>query len=241
MASAIMGTVMKLRIFTLCALAALAACHRNSSTSSPVLKSGAHAKAPAAPPPKRTAREQTQDMVEAATLGKSQAPVGLKFEVLQRPVQGQPLEIGIALLPQVPARSATIEVTGSEALQIGAGENQIEFAEVEPDEVYRHSIKLIPTAEGVFLVTLNVSLKHDQMADSRVFSVPIIVAPSIQGTAHPPGTAAHPQGSAGSAADQPLPGSAGAASSAADPSSGRAAASFMPPVAANQQPRGPSL
>jgi hypothetical protein len=208
MASEIMGTFMKLRILTLCALASLAACHRNSGTA-PVAKSAAHVKAPAAPPPGQTAREQTAAMVEAATVGKSQLPVSLKFEVLQRPVQGQPLEIAIALLPQIPAHPATIQVTGSEALQIGAGENQIEFAEVEPEQVYRHRIKLTPTAEGVFLVTLNVSLKHDQMAESRVFSLPVIVAPSAQGAAQPPG---------------------GAGSASAPPP--------MPPVAAAQQTRG---
>src|SRR5580698_8767049 len=122
-----MGTVMKLRILTLCALATLTACHRNSGTT-PVARAGAHAKAPAAPPAGPSAREQTAAMVEAATVGKSQVPVSLKFEVLQRPVQGQPFEIAIALLPHIPAHPATIEVTGSEALQIGAGENRIEFA-----------------------------------------------------------------------------------------------------------------
>jgi hypothetical protein len=186
-----MDTFMKLRISILCALATLAACHRNSGTT-PVAKSAAHVKAPVSPPPGQTAREQTAAMVEAATVGKSQVPVSLKFEVLQRPVRGQPLEIEIALLPQIPAHPATILVTGPETLQIGAGENQIEFAEVEPAQVYRHSIKLTPTAEGIFLVTLNVSLKHDQMADSRVFCVPIIVAPSAQGAAQPPGSAGSP-------------------------------------------------
>jgi hypothetical protein len=219
MASAIMDTFMKLRIFILCVLATLAACHRNSGTT-PVAKSTAHVKAPVAPPPGLTAREQTAAMVEAATVGKSQVPVSLKFEVLQRPVQGQPLEIAIALLPQIPAHPATIEVTGSETLQIGAGENQIEFAEVEPAQVYRHSIKLTPTAEGVFLVTLSVSLKHDQMADSRVFSVPLIVAPSAPGAAQPSrGAAQPPKGAA-----QP-PGRAG------NPAA-------PPPVAAAQRPRG---
>jgi hypothetical protein len=194
---------MKLRIVTVCAIALLAACHRNSGPA-PVAKSAAHVKAPAAPPPGPSAREQTAAMVEAATVGKSQVPVSLKFEVLQRPVQGQPLEIAIALLPQIPAHPATIEVTGSEALQIGAGENRIEFPEVEPEQVYRHRITLTPTAEGLFLLTLNVNLKHDQMADSRAFSVPIIVASSAQGAAQPPGSpAAQPAGSAGSAAARP--------------------------------------
>jgi hypothetical protein len=205
---------MKLRILFFCGLAALTACHRNSGTT-PAARSAAHVKAPAAPSPGPTAREQTAAMVEAATVGKSQVPVSLKFEVLQRPVQGQPLEVAIALLPQIPAHPATIEVTGSEAVQIGAGEHQIQFDEVEPAQVYRHSIKLTPTAEGVFLLTLNVSLKHDQMADTRVFSVPIIVAPVTHG-------AAPPQGSAGGA---------GASGSAA-------ARAPIPPGAAAQQPKG---
>ncbi len=120
-------------------------------------------------------------MVEAATVGKSQLPVSLKFEVLQRPVQGQPLQIAIALLPQITAHAATIEVTGSEAVPVAVGERQVEFAEVEPEQVYRHSINLTPTAEGVFLLKLDVSLKHDQMVDTRAFSVPIIVAPAVPG------------------------------------------------------------
>jgi hypothetical protein len=176
MSSAIMRTFMKLRILILCGLAALTACHRDSGTA-PAAKATAHVKAAAAPAPGPTAREQTATMVEAATVGKSQVPVALKFEVLQRPVQGQPLEIAIALLPQISAHPATIEVTGSEAVPVGAEEHQFEFAEVEPEQVYRHSIKVTPTAEGVFLLTLNVSLKHDQMIDTRLFSVPIIVAP----------------------------------------------------------------
>ena len=205
-----MGISMKLRIFIFCGLAVLTACHRDSGTT-PAAKSTAHVKAAVAPPPGPTAREQTAAMVEAATVGKSQLPVSLKFEVLQRPVQGQPLEIAIALLPQIPAHPAIIEATGPEAVQIGAGEHRIEFAEVEPEQVYRHSIKLTPMAEGVFLLTFNVSLKHDQMADTRVFSVPIIVAPSAQS---PPPT----QGSAGSAANAPT-------------------RPPMPPVAAAQQSR----
>src|SRR5580698_722466 len=99
MTSAIMGRFMKLRILILCGLATLAACHRDSGTA-PAVKAAARVKAPAAPAPGPTAREQTASMVEAATVGKSQVPVSVKFEVQQQPVLGQPLEIGIALLPQ---------------------------------------------------------------------------------------------------------------------------------------------
>jgi hypothetical protein len=39
-------------------------------------------------------------MVEAVVQGKAQAPIELKFDLLERPVQGQPFEVAIALLPQ---------------------------------------------------------------------------------------------------------------------------------------------
>ena len=101
-------------------------------------------------------------MVEAVAQGKSQGPVELKFDLLQRPVQGQPLEIAIALLPQTAARSATVAVTGSDGLKVESTEGQFEFPAVEAAQVYRHSIKVTPTAEGFYLLTLSVSLQHDQ-------------------------------------------------------------------------------
>jgi hypothetical protein len=165
---------MKLRIFSLCLIVALAACHRNSS-SAPKAKPAPSPKAPVAAKPGPTLQELTAGMVEAVTQGKSQAPVLLKFELQQRPVQGQPLEVDIALLPRIAASPATIQVTGSDGLQVATEDNRIEFPAVEASQVYRHSIKLTPTAEGICLLTLSVSLKHDQLDDSRVFSVPIIV------------------------------------------------------------------
>jgi hypothetical protein len=43
--------------------------------------------------------------------------------------------------------------------------------------VYRLSIPLTPTADGVHLLGLSVSLKDDDSSEARSFSVPIIVAP----------------------------------------------------------------
>ena len=166
---------MKIGTFTLCALVLAAGCQRESGGSASPKSSVRHA-APVAAQRGPTVEELTAGMVEATTQGKSQAPVGLKFDLLQRPVQGEPLEIAIALLPREPAGPATVEVSGPESLQVPAGENKFEFASVEPEQVYRRSIRLTPTAEGVFLLTLTVNLNHDQLADTRIFTVPLIVA-----------------------------------------------------------------
>jgi hypothetical protein len=46
---------------------------------------------------------------------------------------------------------------------------------VQAGQVYRQSVQVTPTADGVLLLTLMVSLKHDDLAESRAFSIPLIV------------------------------------------------------------------
>jgi hypothetical protein len=138
---------MKRTTFTLCALALLAACQRESGDAKAPDTAVRH-QAPVAVQRGPTARELTAGMVEAATQGKSQTPVALKFDVLQRPVRGEPLEIALALLPDEAASVATVEVSGPDALQVAADDAKLEFASVEPAQVYRRSIRLTPTADA---------------------------------------------------------------------------------------------
>ena len=199
---------MKLRILILCALAALAGCHRDSDGAllpRALLpsKPAARPKTPAAPVGGPTAQEQTATMVEAATEGKSQAPVNLKFDLEERPVPGRPLQIAIALLPRIPAGPVTVEVTGTEGLELAPGQSPIEFPQVDADQVYRHNVKVTPTAEGVYLLTFNVSLQHEQVADTRLFSVPIIVTGAAEGAAAATGGSAAPAQHPVAAAQQP--------------------------------------
>jgi hypothetical protein len=174
---------MKLRLVILLALAACAACHRESDTAPAVPakpKAGVRAAAPTHQAPR--ARESTGGMVEAVVQSKSQAPINLKFDLLERPVAGQPLEVAIALLPQIAARSATVSVAAPDGLKLEPGGEQFEVTGLDASEVYRHSIKLMPTADGLYLLTLSVILQHDQISDSRVFSVPILVAKAAGGS-----------------------------------------------------------
>jgi hypothetical protein len=164
------------RLLALLAVAALAGCHRDSTPTPPPKPASPQVRAPVAAARGPTAEDLTTNMVEAVAQGKSQAPVSLKFDLLQRPIVGQPVEIIIALLPQIPASPASIAVTGSDGLKFAAGDAEIDIPSVEAAQVYRHSIKVTPTTEGVMFVNLNVSLKHDEATDSRVFSLPIIVA-----------------------------------------------------------------
>jgi hypothetical protein len=174
----------------LCAIAAIAGCHRDSSQAPPP-QSAPQASAPVAAPRGPTLGELTAGMVEAASQGKSQAPVTLKFDLSQKPAVGKPLDIALALLSQIPASSATIAVTSSEGLELPPEARPIELPALEPGQVYRQTIQVTPTGEGVFLVSVSVGLKHDEMTDSRVFSVPIIVA-SARTSAGGPSSAGGP-------------------------------------------------
>jgi hypothetical protein len=181
---------MKLRVIILLAIASTAACHRDAGNApaAPV-QPKAGSQAGAQNPRGSNPQELTAGMVEAVAQGRAQVPVNLKFDLLQRPVQGQPLEVAVALLPQTAAESATVAVSGSDGLKVEAGEQQFAFSEIEAAQVYRHSIKVTPTGEGFYLLTLSVSLQHDQTTDSRVFSVPILVGSATGAVSAPPGGA----------------------------------------------------
>ena len=164
------------RIAALCAVTALAACHGDSGAAPPPAPAAPQVRT-AAPPVKKgpTASEQTSGMVDAASVGKSELPVSLKFDVKQRPVLGQPLAIDIAVVPQIDASAANVEMTGIDGLTVLPGAKAFGAGPVEAGQVYRHSIEVWPAVEGVLLLNLTVSLKHDEVTESRVFSIPLIV------------------------------------------------------------------
>jgi hypothetical protein len=162
------------RALLLCALAATSGCNQDSG-GAPAAKSVTHIQ-PRAPAvkPGGTAAEQTAGMVQASTLGKSQVPVELKFDLGRRPKVGQPLEVDLALVAQISASPATVQVTGADDLTVAPGANQFEIPSEEAGEVYRHTVNVTPNAEGVVLLGVTVQLKHDEIVDKRDFSIPII-------------------------------------------------------------------
>jgi hypothetical protein len=164
------------QVLLLCAAAvALAACNKDSG-SVPAANAVSHVKpkAAVAPKPGATAAEQTVGMVQAASQGKSQVPVELKFDIAQRPKVGQLLAIDLALIPQIEANPATIQVTGTDDVSVAPGASQFDIASAEAGGVYRETVNVTPNAEGVVLLGVTVLLKHDEVVDQRVFSIPII-------------------------------------------------------------------
>lgn len=160
------------KILVLGAAVAAGACHRDAEAPPPPTT---RVKEPVALKKGPGADELTAGMVEAATQGKSQLPVKLKFDLRQRPSVGQPLDIAVAVLPQISASSGEMVVAGGEGLNVDPGVNSLELPALESGAVSRQDLKVTPTAVGVLLLNLTVSLKHDDQNDSRMFSIPLIV------------------------------------------------------------------
>jgi hypothetical protein len=169
------GAITRIHVLLLCAVAALSACNRDSATpAASTAVTHVKARAPLAAKNGPTAAEQTAGMVEAANQGKSQLPVELKFDLGGRPKVGQLLEINLALIPQIPASPVSIQVSDADGLTVVPGTNQLDIPTVEAGEVYRQTVKVTPNTEGVLLVGVTVSLKHDEVTDQRAFSIPVI-------------------------------------------------------------------
>ena len=162
------------RVLTLCTVGALGGCHQDSGNSTQP-KPAPHVQAPVTVKKGPSAEDLTAGMVEAATQGKSQLPVKVKFGLTHRPTLGQPLDIDIAVLPQIDASGAELQVTGGDGLSIAPESIQAELAAVETGQVYRRVVKVTPSVDGVLLLGLTILLKHDEVTDSRAFSIPLIV------------------------------------------------------------------
>jgi hypothetical protein len=157
-------------------VAALVGCHRNSGAQA-TLNAAPAPQVKAAAPVKKgpSAADQTAGMVEAASQGKSTVPVQLKFDLPQKPQIGKPMQVDIAVMPQIPASPAAIHITGADGLEVAPDASEIDIPSVEEGGVYRQSVKVTPTTDGVLILGLTVSLKHDEITESRAFSIPVIV------------------------------------------------------------------
>lgn len=163
-----------IRVLLLCAAVSLGACNKESAPApAGAAAANAQPKAPVAPKPALTVAQQTAGMVLAASQGKSPAQVDIKFDLAQKPKVGQALDVNLALIAEAPANPATVQVSGADGLSVAPG-GAFDIASAEAGQVYKHTVTVTPESEGVLLLNVTVSLKHDEVTDTKVFTIPII-------------------------------------------------------------------
>jgi hypothetical protein len=162
----------KTHVLLLCMTLCLSACHGDSGA-----QNSAATRPHFAPKKGPSASDLTRGMVDAAGVGKSQLEVSLKFDLKQRPVLGQPLSIDVAVLPQTEGDPASLTVNGGNGISVAPQAGTLALPAMQPGEVYRQTVVVTPTSDGVLVLSLNVSVHHDDVVESRAFSIPLIVDP----------------------------------------------------------------
>jgi hypothetical protein len=176
--------MLHLRLTTLTALLLCAGCNHDAGSPADG-KRPAPPKSQAAPGKAGGGEDRTAGMVTAVTLGKSTVPVDLKFALEGRPALGQPLAIKLALLPKIGADLLSLKLADSEGFEFPEGGSGFDMPEVVPGGAYVDSTTVTPTRTGLSVLTLELSIKHDDIVEARVFSVPIFVPVAATGAAAP--------------------------------------------------------
>ena len=156
--------------FFVCAL--LAACGDDAP------EKPADGKSPAAAV-KPKGQKVTDNMVAAVSAGKSSAAVGVYFTLGNSPTVGTALPVDIAILPHQDFSSlrARFDAPGG-GLTLISGDNIEPIENLETEKPLVHKLVLMPQKAGVYMVTANLETLGSEGMVSRIFSIPVIVAPT---------------------------------------------------------------
>ena len=147
-----------------------------SSPETPGVAGGA-AKPGTAPRKPQPGDVVSPNMVSAVSSARTgPASVQVKFELRERPDVAQPLDIDLVILPG----SATVDRLYGR-VEVADGLQLTEGAQIAPSDrpgdgiPIRHSIKVLPTRDGIFTVNAVVSVDSAGQSWSQTFSIPVIV------------------------------------------------------------------
>ena len=121
------------------------------------------------------ADQQTAGMTIAVGIGKATLPAQLKFGLASRPKLGEAVDVDIALLPQIPADGGTLQVTATDGLDTSKAQTEIALPALDEGAVYHQTLSVTPSKDGVLLLAFNVTLKHDEIEETKGYTVPILV------------------------------------------------------------------
>lgn len=134
---------------------------------------------PTAATAKSKGQKVTDNMVAAVSAGKSSAAVGVYFMLGNSPTVATALPVEIAILPHQDFSSlrARFDSPG-DGLTVISGDNLEPIENLEAEEPLAHKLVLMPQKSGVYMLTANLETLGTDGMVSRIFSIPVIVAPA---------------------------------------------------------------
>ena len=158
---------------------------------------------------KEAAKAQSEDarFASAVYLEKGMPAVDVKYDLLSKPVAGQPFELELLLEPRLNSELLEFNVAGMPGIDVIGG-GAASFQNVQGHQRYTAKAVIQPVQAGVYYLAVTAKASSKVQSDVVGFSVPVVVA------AAPPGSVAAPTAAPGAAA---TPAAAGTATAGATP------------------------
>jgi len=126
------------------------------------------------PPPKLA--KIPKEMVAAVSAGKSSDVISVHFALRAPPTVNQALPVDVVIVPHREFSSLIVHFDGQEGLATTSGDSFGPRTDIESETPISHQLVLLPTKEGMFMVTSVVDTDSSEGNITRVFSIPVIVS-----------------------------------------------------------------
>ena len=164
----------------------LGGCHSGGKTpADPARKPTAKKLAPPPEPAVDPAVAEANRMASGVPIGKSVAPLEVRFDLASVPRPGEAFEIDVAALPSAPAPVLRLEVTGGEGLSIIEPDGFVAYEKVQAGSVTHLKIRASSAAAGTRLVQVRATLDLPGGPESRVFAFPVVIGVATTPTPAP--------------------------------------------------------
>ena len=124
-------------------------------------------------------------MVAAVSSGKTASAIGVHFALGASPVVDKALPVEIAIVPHRKFGTIKAHFEIHDGTAIATGEDFGPTTEAQSETALPHQLVLMPSKEGMFMVTVSVDTEGDEGSVTRIFSIPVIVG-SAQAAADAP-------------------------------------------------------
>lgn len=120
------------------------------------------------------------DMVSAVSAGQGPGAVDVRFAMAARPEVGKPVDIQIALIPNVDLVGLYARFQGAEGLDVVKGGETEHFDHPAKGAEKLHAVTVLPRSDGIFNLTAIVLADSETGSVSRSYSIPIIAGAGLR-------------------------------------------------------------
>src|SRR5262245_3024056 len=128
-------------------------------------------------PVKAAAGALPPEFVAAVSAGGNSSVVSVHFALRSTPTVNAALPVDIAIVPHQSFAALRAHFDSREGLAVATGNELGTKADPSMEKPIRHELVLMPAKDGVFMVSAIVETEGSDGTISRVFSIPVIVAP----------------------------------------------------------------